>query len=632
MIQESINTKQPLKKVLPLSLTALGVVYGDIGTSPIYALRECFVGVSGFSVQRENIFGILSLIAWSLIFVVSVKYLILVLRADYHGEGGILALAHQSVPDDVKDWTKKHWLLVSIGLFGAALLYGDGIITPSLSVLSAVEGLKVATPFFEPYVVPLTILILAVLFFFQSRGTEKVGKLFGPITLVWFMTLSVLGLCHILNHPDILYAFNPKYAVYFFMNHGVHGVLILGAVFLVVTGGEALYADLGHFGKKPIRLSWFSIVFPSLLLNYFGQGALLLKNPDLVDDVFYHMAPSWALYPLVFMTTLATVIASQAVISGVFSLTSQAVQMNYFPRTEICHTSSKTKGQIYVPVANWLLFMGTIVLVLNFRSSGNLANAYGIAVSMTMMITTVLMYFVMVQVWKWPKIYAVIVAIILLSIDFSFFASMARKVNHGGWIPLTIAGIIYFLMLIWRRGKLLLEQQTLKQGMNVKDFISVVNEQPPFHSKGAVIYLVKDISRIPLALLEEFKTYHTIHESIYLLHVTQSHQPYMQNEVHGNIQKLSPGLTLIQACYGYMEKPDIPVLIRNLNKNNGLGIELDQVTFVLTKENVIPHGSTGLVKLGKRIFAFLYKNSQRITKYFNIRSDQILEIGPTINI
>lgn len=629
---KSTNSKQSLKKLLPLSLTSLGVVYGDIGTSPIYALRECFVGASGFPVHKENIFGILSLIAWSLILVISIKYLVLVLRADNQGEGGILALAHKIIPDDVNSWTKKHWFLVSIGLFGAALLYGDGIITPALSVLSAVEGLKVATPFFEPYIVPLTIFILTGLFLIQHRGTEKVGKLFGPVTFIWFLVLTILGILQILDNPSVLYAFNPWYAIDFFLSHGFHGTLILGAVFLVVTGGEALYADLGHFGKGPIRLSWFSIVFPGLLLNYFGQGALLLNNPELVENVFYHMAPSWALYPLVFMTTLATIIASQAVISGVFSLTSQAVQMNYFPRTEIRHTSSKRRGQIYVPVANWLLFIGTISLVLNFKSSGNLAGAYGIAVSMTMIITTFLLYFVMVHIWHWQKLWAIPITVILMVIDFSFFSSIVRKVTHGGWIPLTIAGSLYLVMVIWRRGRQLLEKQTLKQGMNVKEFISLINKDHPLYSKGTVIYLVKDISRIPLSLLEEFKNYHTVHENIYLLHVNQCHRPFMTDEPHGKIEKLSQGFHLIHACFGYMEKPNISLLIRDLNKSHQLDIELDKTTFVLTKESVIPTNKAGLPKWAKRIFAFLYKNSQRITKYFNIRSDQVLEIDPIVKI
>lgn len=574
----------------------------------------------------------MSLITWSLLFVISFKYLLLVLRADNQGEGGILALVHKIIPENLDMSSKKDWILISVGLFGAALLYGDGIITPSLSVLSAVEGLKVVTPFFEPYIIPLTIFILTCLFLLQYRGTEKVGLLFGPITFIWFITLSTLGILQIKSQPQILYALNPFHAFQFFIQHGFHGTLILGAVFLVVTGGEALYADLGHFGKFPIRLSWFGIVLPSLLINYFGQGALLLKHPEFIENIFFHMAPTWALYPLIFLTTIATIIASQAIISGVFSLTSQAVKMDYLPRTKIIHTSEKKRGQIYIPFANWLLFLGTISLVLFFRSSGNLANAYGIAVSLTMVITTILLYFVMIKNWRWSKFIAIPLSLILLSVDISFFSSIAHKISSGGWLPLTIAGILFLFMMIWRQGKRLLEIETIRQGVNVGEFISLLDKKHPKQLKGTYIYLVKDISRIPLSLLEEFKTYQTIHENVYLLHVNQCRKPYIINEPQARIENLSPGFHLIHANFGFMEKINVPELIKDLNQSGKLNVDLNSLTFVLTKESVIPMKKGGLPKWAKVLFAFIYSYSQGITKYFNIHSKQVLEIEPVIVI
>lgn len=633
IIKPKPSKKFSPKACLALSLSSLGIVYGDIGTSPLYALRECFLGASGFPVTPENIIGILSLITWSLILIISMKYLILVISADNQGEGGILALAHKIVPNDVESWIRKHWFLVSIGLFGAALLYGDGIITPALSVLSAIEGLKVATPMFEPYIVPLTVMILTGLFLIQYRGTDKIGKLFGPIILVWFFILSILGARQIVESPEVLVSFNPLYAVYFYQSHGFHGTLILGAVFLVVTGGEALYADLGHFGKGPIRISWFTIVFPGLLINYFGQGALLLRNPELIDNVFYHMAPSWALYPLVFMATLATIIASQAVISGVFSLTSQAVQMNYLPRTEVRHTSSKKRGQIYVPIANWLLYAGTILLVVNFESSGNLADAYGIAVSLTMMITTILLYFVMIYEWKWNKYLVFILTGFIFVIDISFFASIARKISQGGWVPLSIAIVLYLLMVIWRRGRQLLERQILKNEVSVENFVVRIEREHVERCEGSSIYLVKDISRAPISLLQELDSFQKLPRNIYLLHVNQCHRPYMTNDSHGKVEKIGHGICLIHVCYGFMEKPDIPSLIHNLNKSHQLGISLKEVRFTIAKENIIiTRKGNRLSILAKRVFVFLHRNSQRVSKYFSINSGKVVEMNPIIKM
>lgn len=626
------KTKKGKKSLLGLAAGSLGVVYGDIGTSPLYALRQCFLGVSGFPVNDTNVLGILSLIAWSLILVISIKYLLLVLRADSQGEGGILVLSHLVVPNQLKLWKRKDWILVSVGLFGAALLYGDGMITPALSVLSAVEGLEIATPFFKPYIIPLAILILSLLFILQHKGTHQISRLFTPITFVWFLVLAVLGLHQIWQNPKVLQALNPAFGIDFFQNHGMHGSIILGAVFLVVTGGEALYADLGHFGRGPIQLSWFSIVFPALLINYFGQGALLLRSPEKIGNIFYHLAPSWALYPLLILASFATIIASQAIISGVFSLTSQAIKMNYLPRLKIKHTSEKKEGQIYVPSANWLLFIGTIILILSFRSSGNLADAYGIAVCFTMIITSFLLYFVMRKLWHWKNLWARLCIGFLLTIDLSFFSSIIRKVSHGGWIPLIIASSLFCIMLIWRRGQQLVHKELMKHEASTQNFLRELDKHPPLHSKGAIIYLVRDTSEIPLSLLNEFKNYKTIHEKVFLLHVNQCLRPYMIDETHGRLEKLRKGFYVIHACYGFMEVPDIKALVRQLIKENNFNIDPKKITYILSKESVIATKKAGLPKWAKALYGFMLRNTTRITQHFNIHSEQVIEINTQVRI
>ncbi|HVG39029.1 MAG TPA: KUP/HAK/KT family potassium transporter, partial [Pyrinomonadaceae bacterium] len=444
--------------LLLLSLTALGVVYGDIGTSPLYAMRECFHGPHAIAPTPENIYGVLSLIFWSLIIVISVKYLVFVLRADNQGEGGILALTALATPIKILSRTEKRGLVI-IGIFGAALLYGDGIITPAISVLSAVEGLQVATPYFSPYVVPITIVILVGLFFIQKRGTAGVGKLFGPVTLLWFLSLAVLGVSHILRNPTVLNAINPVYGYHLFFDLGWAGYLVLGTVFLVVTGGEALYADMGHFGKRPIRLVWFTLVLPALLLNYFGQGAFLLGHPGAVENPFFLMAPSWALYPMVVLATMATVIASQALISGAYSITMQAVQLGFLPRFKIDHTSSIEYGQIYIPAINWGLMLGCIAIVIGFQTSSNLAAAYGVAVTSTMVITTILFYVVERERWKWSLPAALALSGFFLIIDLSFFGANIIKVAQGGWFPLLLAALVFIVMTTWKKGRRILAER-----------------------------------------------------------------------------------------------------------------------------------------------------------------------------
>lgn len=605
-VEDSKNQGQPSKVVLTIG--ALGVVFGDIGTSPLYAFRECFVGSLSFPLDHANIFGILSLITWSLVVVVGIKYVLFVLRADNRGEGGVLALAHRIVPDDIELWTRKHWTLVAVGVFGAALLFSDGIITPALSVLSAIEGLKVAEPKLEALTVPLTAVILTALFALQKFGTGRVGQLFGPVMLMWFAVLGILGIQQIVQHPDVLNGLSPKYAITFFADHGFQGTLVLGAVFLSVTGAEAMYADLGHFGRNPIQRCWFVIVFPALLLNYFGQGALLLRKPEYVENVFYHMAPAWALLPLVGLATMATIIASQAVISGVFSLTSQAVQLQYFPRVKIHHTNSNHQGQIYVPAANWSLLFGTLTLVFLFRSSGGLADAYGIAVNLTMVITTFLLYFMLKDVWEIPLLISLTATAILLFIDLAFFASIVRKVENGGWIPLVSATLLVLVMGVWRRGRQLIERHRPKIPTKALDEI-----------EGPVVFMVRDAAQVPL----EF----ALNKRYLFLHVTQCHRPFMGEIPRIQVRKEREQL-FIECCFGFMEAPDVPAILASLDR--GLEIDPGNVTYVAIRETFDPSNDKGMPRFLKTLFTWLNRRGASFSERFRIPEGKVVEVQPPL--
>src|SRR5688572_8105565 len=616
------------KYLLILSLSALGVVYGDIGTSPLYAIRECFYGEYGVEPVHDNILGVLSLVFWSLIFVISIKYLIVVMRADNEGEGGILALMELVLPNR-KKW---HYSLVLIlGLFGAALLYGDGMITPAISVLSAVEGLNVATPFFEPYIIPITIVILFGLFLLQSRGTGGVGVIFGPVVLVWFLVLAVLGVSAIIKGPVVLQAVNPYYAVKFFMAHGFHGLVVLGAVFLVVTGGEALYADMGHFGRFPIRLAWFTIVLPCLLLNYFGQGALLLEHPEFAKNPFYHLAPDWAIYPLVILSTFATVIASQAVISGAFSLTYQALNLGYFPRVKVSHTSAKERGQIYIPQINWMLFLAAVGLVIGFGSSSNLAAAYGVAVTTTMVITTILAYIAMRNRWKWAFPIAVSLTIFFLIIDVSFFGANILKVAEGGWFPLLVGGIIYLLMRTWMTGRTALKglMRTIAPPLSV--FLKNLESKTPIVVKGTAIYMTGNPENTPPALALNLKHNKIIHEQVIIYSLKVQKIPYVLPENKLQIEEVNENLFRITESYGFMDKIDVQKSMQVLKEIGGK-LKLDQVTFFIGRETLIPSREVGMPKWQDKIFAALVSNSQSATKYFNIPEKQVFEVGSQVKI
>jgi KUP system potassium uptake protein len=620
------------KASLPVAaLAALGVVYGDIGTSPLYALRECFHGPHAIDPSPLHVLGVLSLIFWSLIVVISVKYLGVVMRADNNGEGGILALMALVVKPDRAKRGSTVWVLVMVGLFGAALLYGDGVITPAISVLSAVEGLEIATPVFGRYVIPITVAILVGLFAIQSRGTAKVGFLFGPITMVWFLTLAALGVRGIASAPRVLFAASPHYAVQFFLESPLHAFLVLGAVFLVVTGGEALYADMGHFGKRPIRWAWFAVALPALLLNYFGQGALLLEQPDLATNPFYHMAPRWSLYPLVVLATMATSIASQAVITGCYSLTWQALQLGFLPRFEVRHTSEDEKGQIYIPEVTWGLLMATLLLVFEFRSSSRLAAAYGIAVTSTMVITTVLLALAMRRLWKWPLWLVITVCVFFGIIDLAFLGANAVKIADGGWFPLLIGASVMICMTTWRRGREILYERLREDAIRLEDLIARVEETPPLRSPGVAVYMTGNPAWAPPALLRLLEHTGSLHERVVTLTVESTQEAYVDRDRRSEVAQVGPGLYRVVARYGFMERPNIPLLLRRLQGFDP-PIDPDKVTYVLGRETLLATERPGMAIWREKLFAFMSRNAGRATQFFNISPDRVLEVGAQIEL
>lgn len=617
-----------------LALGALGVVFGDIGTSPLYALRECFGGEYGLELNPANIHGILSLILWTLIITICVKYMVFVMRADNKGEGGILslmALAVRTSQNTTSDPAKKKIFLTVLGIFGAALLYGDGVITPAISVLSAVEGLKFITPFFEPYVIPVTIFVINALFLMQRFGTGKIGVIFGPILLLWFTVLAGMGIHGIFLQPQILGAISPLMAVEFFINNGFHGFLVLGSVFLVVTGGEALYADMGHFGRRPIRLAWFIVALPALILNYFGQGAILLQNPQAITNPFYAMAPEWGLLPLVILSTFATVIASQALISGVFSITRQAVQLGFCPRLSIVHTSSHEIGQIYIPSVNWALFIGVIWLVLTFKTSSNLAAAYGIAVTATMVITTILAYEVAIQKWKWSATKAGIVFGIFLIIDIAFFGANLLKIAHGGWVPLVIGAAIYLLMTTWQKGRQILAARLKERSLPLEDFCQKILANPPIRVPGTAIYMAGDPWGAPIPLLHNLKHNKVLHERIALLTIQTLEVPVVPKKDRVHIEEVAPNFYRILVHYGFKEIPKMKHILEACRQRE-IHFKLDETTFVLGRETILPSQIPGMALWREKIFAIMTKNAQRPTTFFKIPPNQVIEVGIQVEI
>ncbi len=616
-------------RLLPLALGALGVVYGDIGTSPLYALRECFHG--HMEPTADNVLGVLSLIVWSLTIVIAIKYLVIVLRADNEGEGGILALMALVVEDLLGHNARgfSRGALIALGLFGAALLYGDGMITPAISVLSAVEGLEVATPVLTRYVVPITIVILFGLFWVQRRGTERIGIVFGPIMLLWFATLAVLGVRMILVHPSVLAALLPQHAILFLLEHGRLGFVVLGAVFLVVTGGEALYADMGHFGRRPIQLGWFSLVFPALLLNYLGQGALLLENPASIENPFYLLAPGWSLYPMVILATAATVIASQAVISGAFSLTLQAVQFGYLPRVLIEHTSARQFGQIYVPFINWTLLAATIGLVLGFQRSTDLAAAYGIAVTTTMVITDVLVAVAMRQLFKWELFPVVLLTALFFAVDISYFAGNIVKVAEGGWFPLGVGIGIFVVMATWRRGRQLLGIRIREGVMSLDDFKQRIADDEPARVPGVFVFMTSSLQTAPLALIKNYHHNRVLPERIVFMTVQTTTQARVRGK-RWSYQDLGGGFSSIVIRYGFVERPNVPHVLGLVAAEHE--IDLDAITYVLGRETVLATDRPGMAIWREKLFSFLARNALRATAYFQLPPDKVLEIGAQIDI
>ena len=612
-----------------LALGALGVVYGDIGTSPLYSFKEAFTEKSHtMTVDTINVYGICSLAFWALVIIISVKYLLLVMRADNKGEGGILALTALVMPKRTKNVTKAG-LLVSLGVFGTALLYGDGIITPAISVLSAVEGLEEVSPSFASWVLPIAIVILLGLFMVQSRGTGAVGKVFGPIMVVWFVTLALLGLSKIIPEPGIISSVNPMYAIRYFTHESGKAFLSLGSIFLVVTGGEALYADMGHFGRRPITIGWYAMVLPALLLNYWGQGAFLLANPEDIESVFFRMAPEPLLIPLVLLATCATVIASQALISGVFSLTAQAVQLDYLPRIQIRHTSHSHSGQIYVPLVNWGLMIACIGLVVGFRTSSNLAAAYGIAVTMTMAITTLIFFRVLTDRWNWSRLRAFAICTPLFVIELGFLGANVVKIPHGGWFALAVGIILMVQMQTWRRGRMLVADRIHRGERPIEEVLDETEDVK--RVSGTAVFLFKDLGKAPPALVNNLKHNKVLHKCTLIVAIETAEEPRVAPEDRAQITKVAPGVFQVQLTFGFMDEPDVPVALSTLS-HFGLEYDTDDVTYFLGHESIIAGKAPGMNPLQEHLFVWLNRGADSAGRFFNLPTDRVFEVGSRVEI
>ncbi len=610
-------------------LAALGVTFGDIGTSPLYALRECFNPSHNLSPTPENVFGVLSLIFWTLTSIIALKYMIFVLRADNNGEGGILSLMALIQGATGRFYVEKFFF--PIGLLGTALLVGDGFITPAISVLSAIEGLTVALPGVEHWVLPITIAVLFGLFLLQSRGTGTIGKLFGPVIVVWMLTMAGLGVYGISQNPQILKSLSPIYAWQFYLGHGTASIVVFASVFLVVTGGEALYADMGHFGKRPIRLAWFYFVFPALILNYLGQGAIILEDAEKAANPFFNLAPQGFVLPLVILSTIATVTASQALISGVFSVCKQAVQLGFYPRIQIKHTSREEIGQIYVPVVNWVLLTGVLWLVVTFKTSSNLASAYGIAVSMTMAITTLLTATVARIIWKWQLWKVICFALFFLVIDFVFVFACMTKIMDGAWIPLLICAGIFLLMSTWKKGREILSNYLIERSVSLEEFVRNITVEPPKRVPGGAIYMTGDPFGVPLPLLQNMKHFKVLHEKIAVLTIATEQVPFVKRDGGLLIRELAPNFYRVFAIYGFMETPKIREIL-DLCQAQGVEFKIEETTFVLGRETILAKGMRGMSAWREKIFAVMARNAQRPTAFFGIPASSVIEVGIQIEI
>ncbi len=626
------SNNQHAKGSLPaLTLAAMGVVFGDIGTSPLYALKECFSPEHGIPFSQDAVFGVISLVFWAFLIVVSLKYVLFVMRANNHGEGGILALmalALRTAPSN----SKRALIIMMLGVFGACMFYGDAVITPAISVLSAVEGLEIVSPEFTKYVIPITITILVALFFIQKTGTNVVGVLFGPIMVVWFLALGVMGIYNIVENPSVLIAINPMYGINFLVEHSIQAFIVLGAVFLVLTGAEALYADMGHFGIRPIQYAWFFITMPCLLLNYFGQGAMLIANPTAIENPFFLMVPEAYTFSLVILATLATVIASQAVISGAYSMTSQAILLGFVPRMKIAYTSEKEVGQIYIPAINWMLLILVVAVVLIFKQSSNLAAAYGIAVTTTMIITTLLAAIVMKAVWKWNVALVALVIGLFLFVDIAFFSANALKIVEGGWFPLLLGSLCFLLLMTWYQGRKLLRNKAEANGIPLESFINSLLVNEPIRVNGTAVFLTAHVDYVPVAMLHNLKHNQVLHKRVIFLKISIWDVPFVTDDDRLNLKDMGGGIYLVRAMYGFKETPDINQIMNLLDKQYQVRCEPMETSYFLARDTVVPSAIPGMALWREKLFVWMYQNSAKPSDFFSIPTNRVVELGAKVEI
>jgi KUP system potassium uptake protein len=614
-----------------LVLSAIGVVFGDIGTSPLYALKECFSPEHGIPFTHAAVFGIISMIFWALIMVVTVKYVIFVLRADNNGEGGVLSLMALALRS-ARDKPTYYLFILMLGALGACMLLGESVITPAISVLSAVEGLEVIQPDMKHVVIPCTIVIIIALFAVQSYGTAIVGKFFGPIMLIWFLTIAIVGAHSVWHNPTILWAVSPMYAVDFIREHTLQAYIVMGSVVLVVTGVEALYLDMGHFGSKPVRLAWLLVTLPALLINYFGQGALLMSNPDAISNPFFMMLPEWSLWPMVILATIATVIASQAVISGAFSLANQAILLGFMPRMVILHTSDTERGQIYMPMVNWVLLALVIFTVIQFRESGNLAAAYGISVTTTMLITTTLLGIVMAKEWNIKPLYVALLIMMFFVIDFSFWTANLIKVKDGGWYPLMLGAVCFLMLTTWYKGRKLLRDRVVNDSIRLPDFITALLAHPPHRVEGTAVFLTAHIDFTPVALLHNLKHNRVLHERVIFLKLSIWDVPYVRDEDRLTINDMGGNIYIVRAVHGFKETPDMNNVLALMEKEQGLKLDVNDTSFFLARDTIVPSKLPGMAIWRERLFGWMMQNAAKPSDFFKIPANRVVELGTKIEI
>jgi len=630
-IEISDGTHHAKGSLSALMIAAIGVVFGDIGTSPLYALKECFNPEHGIPFSTEAVYGVISLVFWAFLLVVSLKYVLFVMRANNHGEGGILALMAMALRT-APAGSKRALGIMMLGVFGACMFYGDAVITPAISVLSAVEGLEVVSPDFKRFVLPITISILVALFLIQKHGTKVVGVLFGPIMMIWFLTLAGMGVYNLMDHPEILLAANPMYGLGFLMEHRLEAFIVLGAVFLVLTGAEALYADMGHFGMKPIQYAWFYLTMPCLLLNYFGQGAMLIAHPENIENPFFLMIPEMFTFTLVILATMATVIASQAVISGAYSMTSQAILLGFIPRMKIFYTSENEVGQIYMPTINWMLLLIVIAVVMGFKESTNLAAAYGIAVTTTMVITTFIAAVVMRVVWKWHPVLVTAIISVFMFVDTAFLAANILKIVDGGWFPLVLGTFCFMLLMTWYKGRQLLRERAMQGGVPLQAFVESLKQHPPHRVHGNAVFLTAHVDYVPVAMLHNLKHNQVLHSRVIFLKMSTWDVPYVDDKDHITLQDMGGGFYLVRAIFGFKETPDVLHIMELLAKHHDLLCNVMETSFFLARDTVVPHRIPGMALWRQKLFAWMFQNAAKPSDFFKIPMNRVVELGAKIEI